>query len=418
MALLRRVSHFGIVYLAAMGGPMGFTGTARSEESFEARAAEVHRRMLTVDTHVDTPLRMLGGKFDIGARHEFGKSGGRVDLPRMKDGGLDAIFFAVYQGQGPRTTEGHEKAKTRAQNVFQAIHDAIGKNSELAGLALTPGDAYRLQEEGKRAVYIGIENGYPIGKDLALIEQFYDLGARYITLCHSRNNEICDSSTDDVVEHHGLSSFGEQVVAEMNRLGMMVDLSHASDETFDDVIRCSKAPIIASHSCAQALCDHRRNMNDDMLRTLAEQGGVIQICFLGAYVKQSEPNPQRDAAMKKMRDEFGDYQKLSESRRREAYERWEAINRQYPESTANVSDLVDHIDHVVNVAGIEHVGIGTDFDGGGGLEGCQDVSEMGNVTSELMRRGYTEQQLRKIWGGNIMRVFREVEKVAAEMELK
>ena len=198
----------------------------------------------------------------------------------------------------------------------------------------------------------------------------------------------------------------------MNRLGMMVDVSHASDETFYDVLETSQTPVIASHSCARAICDHPRNLDDAMLQALAKKGGVIQICILGSYVKKAEPNPQRDAAMQQLRSEYDDYDSLSEERKREVYLKWEAINQQYPESTANVSDVVDHIDHVVKIAGIEHVGIGTDFDGGGGLEGCQDVSEMGNITLELLRRNYTDAQIRQIWGGNVMRVFREVERTA------
>lgn len=395
---------------------LGTALAADPDESLEARAARMHERVLTVDTHVDTPMRIVGGGFDIGQRHDIRQRGGRVDLPRMRDGGLDAIFFAVYLGQRERTDAGHAQAKKRALQVFDAIHEALRKNSDQAELALTPGDAYRLQSEGKRAIFIGMENGYPIGKDLSLVKKYYDLGARYITLCHSRNNEICDSATDDRQEHHGLSPFGEQVVREMNRLGMIVDISHTSDETFYDVIKCSQAPIIASHSCARALCDHPRNLDDDMLKALAAKGGVIQICILGSYIKKSEPNPERDAAMKQLRSEYDDYESLSEDRKREFYLKWEAINREHPESTANVSDVVDHIDHVVKVAGIDHVGIGTDFDGGGGLIGCQDVSEMENITLELVRRGYSEQQIRKIWGGNVMRVFREVERVATEIQ--
>jgi membrane dipeptidase len=392
-------------------------GCASAEElatdgALAARAALIHQRVLTVDTHVDTPLRLVGGKFDIGQRHDYRQRGGRVDLPRMQDGGLDAIFFAVYMGQGPRTVEGHAKAKDKAKQIFAAVHQAIRDNQELAELALTPRDANRLEAEGKRAIFIGIENGYPIGTDLSLVREYYDLGARYITICHSRNNEICDSSTDEAAEHHGLSPFGEKVVRQMNRLGMMVDVSHASDETFYDVLEISSAPIIASHSCARALCDHPRNLSDDMLRALAQNGGVIQICILGSYIKKAEPNPQRDAAMKELRSQYDDYRSLSEKRKREVYQQWEAINQKYPESTADVSDVVDHIDHVAQVAGIDHVGIGTDFDGGGGLAGCQDVSQLGNITTELVRRGYTEPQIRKIWGGNLMRVFRQVEQAA------
>ena len=284
---------------------------------------------------------------------------------------------------------------------------------ELAELATKPEDAARIADSGKRAIYIGIENGYVLGNDIQLLKTYYDLGARYVTLCHSANNDICDSSTDKVgVEHQGLSEFGRQVVQEMNRLGMLVDISHVSDETFFDVLEVSTAPIIASHSCTRALCDNPRNLTDDMLRALAKNGGVIQICIYDAYVKTGPPNPARVQALKDLRAEYGEYEKLSEDKKREALEKWEAILRQYPESDATVSDVVEHMDHVVKTIGIDHVGIGTDFDGGGGVEGCRDVSQMGNITKELLRRGYTEEQLQKIWGGNFLRVFRAVEEAA------
>ncbi len=391
---------------------------AAMNESNAEIAARIHQQVLTLDTHVDTPMRMLGTDFDIGARHETDKGEGQVDLPRMKDGGLDAIFFAVFLSQRGREPEDNERAKQRALALFESVHSSVKANPDLVELAIHPQDATRLESVGKRAIYLGIENGYAIGRDLALLQTFYDLGTRYVTLCHSSNNDICDSSTDKKgPEHSGLSTFGKQVVAEMNRLGMMVDVSHASDATFYDVVKISKAPIIASHSSSRAMCNHPRNLDDKMLRALAENGGVIQLCMLGAYIKESQPNPARDKALNAMRAEFGEYEDLSTERRAEMRDRWRAINKQFPRSTANVSDAVDHIDHIVDVVGIDHVGIGTDFDGGGGIQGCNDVSEMENVTLELVRRGYTEEQIGKIWGGNLMRVFRQVEQVSRELQM-
>lgn len=229
-------------------------GTMAAEPALEAKAALIHSRILTIDTHVDTPMRIVGGGFDIGERHDPHQHGGKLDLPRMGDGGLDAVFFAVFLDQGDRTPEATSRVRNRTLETLNAIHQAVSQHEDMAGLALKPDDAYRLEAEGKRAIFIGIENGYPIGTDLSLVKQFYDLGARYITLCHSRNNDICDSSTDkNGPEHHGLSDFGGQVVQEMNRLGMMVDISHASDETFYDVLAVTRAPIIASHSCRSCL---------------------------------------------------------------------------------------------------------------------------------------------------------------------
>ena len=386
-----------------------------SQEDLAKKAARIHDRVLTIDTHTDTPMAIARSNYNIGERHESGgRRSGKVDLPRMKEGGLDAVFFAVYLGQGERTLEANEEAKQNALSIFEAIHKAVKENSDLAELALTPDDAYRIEKTGKRAIYIGIENGYPVGNDLTLVKKYYDLGARYITLCHSSNNDICDSSTDrNGAEYNGLSEFGEKVVAEMNRLGMLVDISHASDETFYDVIKSSKAPIIASHSCARAICDNRRNLNDDMLKKLAENGGVIQMCILGNYVKASGQN-EMQKEMKEIREKYGSFLDMTDEDRAKRKEEMNALREKYPPIVPNVSDVVDHIDHIVKVAGIDHVGIGTDFDGGGGLEGCNDVSEMGNITLELVKRGYSEDDIKKIWGENFMRVFREVEKVAKE----
>jgi membrane dipeptidase len=253
-----------------------------------------------------------------------------------------------------------------------------------------------------------MENGYPIGEDLAKVEEFYNLGARYITLCHTRNNQICDSSTDST-EHNGLSSFGRDVLAEMNRLGLMIDVSHISDSSFYDVIKYSKAPVIASHSCARALCDNPRNLSDDMLIKLAENGGVIQFCILSSYVKTPEPNPLRDSLRAAVRKKYRGFRDLSDEELKDARRDWYAIDTIAPRKLATVSDAVDHIDHIVNLVGIEHVGIGTDFDGGGALADCLDVSELPNITKELLVRGYAEEDIRKIWGENLMRVLGQVE---------
>ena len=403
----------GLAILCAVIATFAAGIVAAEDDGLENTAARIHERALTIDTHVDTPMRLVGKGFDIGVRHDTGAQGGRVDLPRMKEGGLDAIFFAVYLGQGERTAEGNERVKQEVLQIFDAIHKAVAQYPDLAVLATTSDEASRIEAQGKRAIYVGIENGYVLGKDLSLVKTYYDLGARYITLCHTRNNDICDSSTDKKgPEHHGLSEFGKQVVQEMNRLGMMVDISHVSDETFYDVLKVSQAPVIASHSCARALCDNPRNLTDDMLQALAKKGGVIQICILDAYVKTPPPNPARDQALQELRNAYGEFEKLGEDKKREMFEKWEEINRQYPQSDASVSNVVDHIDHVVKTIGIDYVGIGTDFDGGGGLSDCRDVSQMGNITQELVRRGYTEEQIHKIWGGNFLRVFREVERLA------
>ena len=378
--------------------------------SLEEKAAQIHERVLTIDTHNDTPMLFTRDNFDFGRRNDSAGSHSQVDLPRMVEGGLDAAFFAVFIGQGERTPEGNQQAKEKTLQIFDSIHKAVIKNSETAQLAFSSEDAHHIEGRGKKAIYMGIENGYPIGTDLSLIQSYYDLGARYITLCHTSNNDICDSSTDRKgPEHDGLSPFGEQVVEEMNRLGIMVDVSHISDQAFYDTLEVTKAPIIASHSCARVLCDNPRNLDDAMLKALAENGGVIQMCILSAYVKEPDPYPERDEAMAAFMDTYYGSKNLSEEEQEKSREAHQEINRKFPVELATVADVVDHIDHIVDLIGIDHMGIGTDFDGGGGVNGCNDVSEMGNITLELVKRGYTEEQIRKIWGGNLIRVFREVE---------
>ncbi|MFO7889497.1 MAG: membrane dipeptidase [bacterium] len=335
----------------------------------------VHEKVLTVDTHVDTPYMLTRSDWNIGEPHTPDIN--RVDFPRMKEGGLDAIFFAVFIGQGPRTPEGNQDAKEQALNLFDLIKKAVKNNPEQAELAYTPDDAYEIEKKGKRAVYIGIENGYPIGKDILQIEKFYHMGARYITLCHTRNNDICDSSTD-TPEHHGLSEFGEKVVHEMNRLGIMIDVSHISDKSFYDVISFSKAPVIASHSCARAICNSSRNLNDDMLKKLAENNGVIQICMVPSYVKEIKPDPAREEALTKLREKYDRFSELSEEEREKAHSEWDAVNKKYPPSLPSISDFVDHIDHIVKVVGIEHVGIGSDFDGGRQMM-TRDADQLGTM---------------------------------------
>ena len=372
------------------------------------KADRIHRKILTVDTHCDTPMNFERGDFDLGVRHDQGC----VDFPRMIEGGLHAEFFAVFIGQGPRNDSAYARANERALNIFDAIHKNVEKNSSMAEIAYTSDDAYRIKKSGKIAAFIGVENGYPIGKDLSKLALYFNLGARYMTLAHSRNNDICDSSTDPAgPEYNGLSEFGTQVVGTMNRLGMMVDVSHISDEAFYDVLNTSLAPVIASHSSCRALCENKRNIDDDMLLALKENGGVIQICVLSNYLKSPEPNPELNEKVKEVQDKYAAMGALTSEQRNQMRTDIRAVQRKY-EKLATVKDLVDHIDHVVQVIGVDYVGIGTDFDGGGGIEGCRDASQMKNITIELLRRGYSKKEITKIWGGNVMRVLSKVEEMA------
>lgn len=373
---------------------------------------KIHESVLTVDTHCDTPMSLLDEDFDIGKRNSAPES--RVDFPRMKEGGLDAIFFAAFTSQRERTDENTEIAYTRANEMIDATYKVCQTYKDIAEVAVHASDAYRIEKLGKRAIYIGMENGFPIGTKFERVSEFYNKGVRYITLCHSSNNDICDSSTDKKgPEHNGLSSFGKEVVKEMNQLGMMIDVSHISDKSFFDVIELSKAPVIASHSSVRGIAHHNRNLTDEMIKALAKNGGVIQICLLDSYIK----DPDTTTVYYQKRKEFmaiydTKFESMTEDEKKEFRNEWRNLSKKYPKKLPTVADCVDHIDYVKNLVGIDYVGIGSDFDGGGGLDGVADVSEMPNITAEMIKRGYTKREIEKVWGGNFFRVFKNVEKLA------
>ncbi|WP_428668511.1 dipeptidase [Runella sp.] len=401
------------------------TVAAQDDAALLKKAKKIHEKAFTVDTHADTPMLLSRGGFDITKDNDARTSNSKVDYPRMKRGGLDAIFFAVYLGQGPRNPEAHEAAKKRALGIFDAINTTLKNTSSLAELATTPDDAYRIGKTGKRVIFLGVENGYAMGHDLSMLQKFYDLGTRYMTLCHSSNNDICDSSTDPKgAEYQGLSPLGEQVVKEMNRLGMIIDVSHVSDSTFYDAIRLSKVPIVATHSGARAICNHPRNLTDDMLKALAKNGGVIQLNLLSDYIKTIPPSPEREAAMKGLYEKYNIKDRrgmmtLPEAEQQKARAEFMELNKKYPIQLATVKDAIDHIDHIVKLIGIDHVGMGADFDGGGALADCFDVSQYENMTIELVRRGYSKKDIEKIWSGNFFRVMKAVDKgKTRELSLK
>ena len=395
------------------------SSTTETEEALVERALEIHHRVLTLDTHADTPLRMIEPGFDMSERHDPNETGSKVDYPRMKEGGLDAIFFAAFVAQDIRNDDGNSRAKALCHQMIDSVLVSIERNSDLVGLAVNPEDAYALEKEGKRAIYIGIENGYPIGEDLSNIEAFYNKGVRYITLVHSSNNDLADSATDPKgPEHGGISELGAKVVREMNRLGIMVDVSHGNDSVFYDAIKFSKAPIIATHSNARAVTNHRRNMTDEMLQLIAKNGGVVQLTMLANYLREASPNAKRDSAVAALRSSMKAADKMTKEQKVALREQFQEIEKKFPTPPATVKHAVDHIDHIVKIAGIDHVGIGCDFDGGGGIQGVFDASEVMNITIELVRRGYTEAEIAKIWGANLMRAFRDVQAVAEKIQAK
>jgi membrane dipeptidase len=403
------------VLAAACSRPAVTVGTAApSAADLVTRAHEIHQRVLTIDTHKDIPDNFATAAADPKTMTS------QVNLDKMKAGGYDMAFFAVYVGQGARTDSGNAVAKERALNKFAAIHRmAEQMYPNLIEIAYTPEDAIRIDKAGKLVAGIGIENGWVIGKDLSLIKRYYDLGARYMTLAHTSNNDICDSSTDQKGEEWGgLSPFGKQVVAEMNRVGMMVDVSHVSKKCMMQATALSTSPVLGSHSSTTAVANVPRNMDDEMLRALAKNGGVVQMVALGAYVKN---DPVRDSLTRALNLEFypgaggrggggRGRTPLTPDRQAEFDRRLAAINAKNP--PPNVVDFVNHIDHAVQIAGIDHVGISSDFDGGGGIVGWSDATESFNVTLEMVKRGYTEEQIRKIWGGNVLRVWGENQKRA------
>lgn len=387
---------------------------SKKEERLLKKADKIHARAYTVDTHADVPINMLEMPgFDIGVKHNYAEDGTQIDFPRMKEGGMDAMFFAVYLAQGKRTPEGNAAAKANALKIFQAIHDAVKKYPNIAELVTSAGEGFATHKKGKLGVFIGMENGWPIGHDLANLKLYYDLGLRYITLSHSYNNDISDSSGDpEGAEHGGISKWGEQCIAEMNKLGIIVDVSHISDSAFYDVMRLSKAPVFASHSSCRALCDVKRNMTDDMIKLMASKGGVIQINFVADFLKK--PSEEVAISIRTLRMQAMKADATPEDKKKINAE-LRQIKYKYPGDVPTVKAVVDHIDHVVQIAGIDHVGIGMDMDGGSDVIGCEDVSKIKNVTIELLRRGYSEKDIRKIWGENTMRVLAAAEKVAKQL---
>jgi membrane dipeptidase len=427
-----------LLTLAACGGA---EPAQESEAELVERARGIHERVITLDTHDDiSPANFTA------ERNYTMDLGNQVNLPKMEAGGLDVSWMIVYVGQGELTEAGFDDAYRQAKEKFEAIHRLTEEIApDRIGLALTSDDVRRLVGEGKKVAMIGIENGYGIGMDVSRVREFAELGGRYMSLAHNGHSQLADSNTgerDDVWLHGGLSDLGREVIAEMNRWGIMVDLSHPSKEANLEMMRLSRAPVIASHSAARTLGEHSRNMDDEQLLALAENGGVIQTVAFQSYLRPEKNTAYSEAAQAVVaqvaqemgfemppggrRGMFIAMQSMSEADR----EAFQAAYQSVQDAAADrivaevhpvtppvgVGDLVDHIDYLVDLIGIEHVGISSDFDGGGGVEGWNDASETFNVTLELVRRGYTEEQIGMLWSGNLLRVLDEVQAVAAQIQ--
>ncbi len=402
----------------------------KNDTDLMSKAKEIHENVITIDTHDDINVKNFTDSINYTQDLDT-----QVTLPKMIEGGLDVVFLIVYTGQDTLSPSGYEKAEENAMAKFKAIHRLTKEYApEQIGLAVSSEEVRELHSSGKKVAMIGVENAYPMGTDLANFERYYNLGARYISLSHNGHSQFCDSNTgeeDDAWLYNGLSELGEKAVDEMNRIGIMIDLSHVSKESMMQIVRRSKAPVIASHSSARALCDHSRNLDDEQLKALKENGGVVQTVAFSSYLNTGK-HEARSEYLQALHNEVADSLGLQWYSRRERYALSEAEQEAYKEDAAkiqqvadsllkkrkdvppgvDVGDLVDHIDYMVDLIGIDHVGISSDFDGGGGIEGWQDASETLNVTIELVKRGYTEEEIEKLWGGNLLRVLDEVSEIA------
>ncbi len=411
-------------FLLSTMAVIAFAGSALAEDEQDLpnsalieKAARIHDKVLTLDTHVDIPLNFATHEVDPG-----GFTALQVDLPKMRAGGLDAVFYIVYTPQGPLTDHGLKHGQHIAKIRLAAIKRMIGAYEKDIALATTSKDVRRIVRSGRRAALIGMENAFPLGNDLSTLPWWRAQGVRYVGITHFGHNQFGDSSNPnaDVGEgaamHNGLSPLGQDLVRELNKLGIMVDVSHAGKSTMMQAVEFSRAPVIASHSGVKAVSDNARNLDDEQLKALAANGGVVQIVAFDTYLKGL--NQDQLAFQKKLAKELGvetRAKRMAASKEVQAAYRERLKGRWEFAARAAVSDFVDHIDHAVKVAGVDHVGIASDFDGGGGVTGWNDASQTEAVTLELVKRGYSEDAIEKIWGGNLLRVMENVRDTAKEL---
>lgn len=377
---------------------------------------QLHQKMLTLDSHLDTPASLDLPGWSIEEEHGVHSDYTQVDLPRMKKGGLDGGFWAIYTPQGPLTEEGFRKSRDFALLRGVSIREMVAADPANFTLALEAKDAAPIAASGKRVVFMSIENAYPLGEDVSLLKTFYDMGVRVSGFAHFAHNQFADSSTDPSKKprYGGLSPLGKELLKEMNRLGIVPDASHSSDQVLDDLLALSTSPVLLTHSGCKAIYDHPRNIDDEHLKALAAKGGVIQMNAYGAYLRASKPNPQRQEALKALFGQLREDAKLSPEKRAELLAKRQEIDRLYPETDrATFDDFMAHMLHALKVVGPDHVGIGLDWDGGGGVIGLEDVVDLPRITAALLKAGYSETDVQKIWSGNVLRVLAAAEAAKA-----
>ncbi|MCJ2179813.1 dipeptidase [Novosphingobium sp. 2580] len=378
----------------------------------------LQRQMITLDTHLDTPESVDRPGWSIMDQHDVRQDYTQLDLPRMKEGAFDGGFWAIYTPQGALDPASYEKVRDFAVMRGMSIRLMVASHPDQFELALKADDAARINAEGKHIVYLSIENAYPLGEDVSLLRLFYKMGVRETGFAHFMNNQFADSSTDpNGPKWHGLSPLGLELLAEANKLGMIIDGSHSSDEVLDQLIAKSTTPVVLSHSGCKAVYDHPRNVDDNRLRALAAKGGVIQINSFGSYLRAIKPNPERAAAYKALFAEMRGSDGLTAQQREALMAKRREIDAKYPETDRpTFDDFMKHLLHALEVVGPDHVGIGMDWDGGGGVAGLEDVSGLPKITAALLKAGYSKEDVAKIWGGNVLRVMREVEAAADPKE--
>lgn len=402
------------IHSLLLAGLLASAATAAFAQTAAPDPKTMHEQAVVLDTHFDTPANFSLPGWSIMERHDYGADGTQVDYPRMVEGGVDGGFFVVYTPQRGRDAEADARARDDALVRLTEIHEMAAREHEHFALVTTPDEAEAANAAGKKFVFISMENGSPVVGDLTLMDAFYKLGVRMMGPVHFANNDLADSATDPKgPEFGGLSAKGREFVARANALGVVIDPSHASDQTLDQILELSTAPIILSHSGVKAVYDHPRNIPDNLLHKLADKGGVIQINAFSGYMVDQPDNPERSAALTALAGRYALKPQTLETRKAYLAER-RAIEAQYPAPRANMDDLMKHILHAVEVAGIDHVGLSGDFDGGGGIDGLEDVTDFPALTARLVEAGFSQEDLNKFWGGNVLRVMRQVQTPAAQ----